>query len=84
MIFIRKKCQEDLAYWKKNNLKTFEKIRRLIQAVEKTPFNGVGKPEPLKHQFAGVWSRRIDRKNRIIYCVTEEGIWLIFCRGHYE
>ena len=65
-------AKKNYDYWKKQDKKTFKKINRLLLSIKETPFEGIGKPEPLKHDLAGFWSRRIDLKNRIIYTVGRE------------
>jgi toxin YoeB len=65
------------------NKKLFVKISKLIIEISRTPFEGIGKPEPLKNELSGYWSRRIDDYNRIIYEVTDEAINIISCKGHY-
>lgn len=65
-------AKKNYDYWKKQDQKTFKKINRLLLSIKETPFEGIGKPEPLKHDLAGFWSRRIDLKNRIIYTVGRE------------
>lgn len=60
------------------------KIKKLIEDVLRHPFSGLGKPEPLKYEFSGLWSRRIDQKNRLIYSVRNNMVLLISCSGHYE
>jgi toxin YoeB len=60
-----------------------QKILVLIQQVAREPFTGLGKPEPLRHQFSGCWSRRITEEHRLIYRVTEEAIVVVSCRHHY-
>lgn len=74
---------EDLSYWVKQDRKKAEKLLKLIQEVAKDPFNGIGKPEPLKHTLAGCWSRRIDQENRLVYSITEENVRILSCRFHY-
>lgn len=64
--------------------KTFKRIRTLLKECQRTPFEGIGKPEPLLGDLAGFWSRRIDEKNRLVYEVTEAAITVISCRYHYE
>ena len=63
--------------------KTALKIVKLIEAVQRDPFQGLGQPEPLKHELARAWSRRIDREHRLIYTVSEEKIRILACRFHY-
>jgi toxin YoeB len=78
-------AKDDLLYWKNtNNSKHQERIKQLILAIQQHPFKGIGKPEPLKHTFAGLWSRRIDREHRIIYEVTSARITVHSLRGHYK
>ena len=71
-------------YFKKYNKKLAAKILVLIENMKENPFTGIGKPEPLKHNLSGLWSRRIDKKNRLIYKVTKTEIVIISCKGHYE
>ena len=74
---------QDIEYWKKaGTASELRKIKSLIQSIEKTPFQGIGKPEALKHELSGQWSRRINKKNRIIYEVTDY-IEILSLRGHY-
>ncbi len=75
---------EDYEYWKKtNSKKIIDKIKILLKNIQETPFTGLGKPEPLKHQLSGYWSRRINREHRIVYKVEEEIIFVIALRYHY-
>jgi toxin YoeB len=60
-----------------------QRIFEIFTSMQRTPFEGIGKPEPLKHQYAGCWSRRIDQTHRIIYRVTDETIIVVSCRDHY-
>ena len=75
---------EDYFHWQKTNKKILNKINKLIKDISRTPYNGIGKPEPLKHKYRGFWSRRIDGEHRLIYRVTEEEIWIVKCRFHYD
>ena len=70
-------------YWQTQDKKTLKRINKLIQATKKTPFSGIGKPEPLKENLSGFWSRRIDDTNRLIYAVDDEYLTIISCRFHY-
>ena len=74
---------EDLAWWIERDRSQALKIVRLIREVQREPFVGVGKPEALKHELSGCWSRRIDREHRLVYQVTEEKIRILACRYHY-
>jgi toxin YoeB len=79
------KAIDDVIYWKKKrNDKIQNRISELVDAIEIDPFIGIGKPEPLKYQLSGKWSRRIDKANRIIYEVMEELIVIHSLRGHYD
>ena len=76
---------KDFTDWSAVNKKTFKKICILIKSINSTPFKGEGKPEPLKHSKAGYWSRRIDKKHRLVYKITDENeIIIISCKGHYS
>ncbi|WP_029288769.1 Txe/YoeB family addiction module toxin [Pedobacter sp. R20-19] len=75
----------DIKFWKKSGNKVIQKkIEQLILAILEDPFNGIGKPEALKHEFSGKWSRRINEKHRIIYEVTEDVIYIYSLKGHYK
>ena len=74
----------ELEDWIKVHPKTASKIIDLLKEISKTPFEGKGKPEPLKHKFKGFWSRRITDEHRLIYEVSSEFITIISCNGHYE
>ena len=74
---------EDIAYWKKHDAKKYERIKLLIKNIEESPFTGIGKPEPLKHSLAGLWSRRINHEHRLIYSVNSGKIIIYNCRFHY-
>lgn len=70
--------------WQKADKKISAKINTLFKDISRTPFSGLGKPEPLKGDLRGYWSRRIDDTNRIVYRVTQEYIEIIQCKGHYD
>ena len=74
---------EDLAWWIEKDRAQALRIIRLIREIERSPFQGIGKPEPLKHAVAGAWSRRIDREHRLVYQVRETSIRILACRYHY-
>lgn len=74
---------EDISFWAEIDQKKLKKINALIKEISKTPFTGTGKPEPLKFKLSGYWSRRIDKKERIIYRVEKGKIIIISCKGHY-
>jgi toxin YoeB len=74
---------EDLAWWVEQDRNKALRIINLIKDVQRDPFRGIGKPEPLKHELKGCWSRRIDKEHRIVYQVSEEKIRILACRYHY-
>jgi toxin YoeB len=83
-IVLLPKAEEHLAYWKKTGNKAIlKRIAMLTKAIIETPFEGIGKPEPLKHQLAGKWSRRIDYENRYIYTVDKQTLFIYALKGHY-
>ena len=75
---------EDIAYWLKNNPRMLKKIIQLLENIQQTPYEGLGKPEALKHQLQGHWSRRIDAEHRLIYRIEDFSIIVISCRFHYN
>jgi toxin YoeB len=75
---------EDYLYWQKTDKQKLKKINELLIDIMRSPFEGIGKPEPLKYKFAGFWSRRIDNEHRLIYQVTEDSILIAKCRFHYD
>lgn len=75
---------EDLAWWIARDRKKALRLLRLIQDTARDPFVGVGKPEPLKHELAGCWSRRIDDEHRLVYQVQPSSIRILACRYHYD
>ncbi len=74
---------EDLRYWKKHHPKKVEKIMRLIEECMHQPFEGTGKPEPLRYVLSGCWSRRIDKEHRLVYKVERKTLVILACRYHY-
>ena len=74
---------EDLRHWVENDRRKALKVIDLIEAVLKSPFEGVGKPAPLKHQLAGCWSRRIDQEHRLVYRAEGNTLTILACRYHY-
>ncbi len=73
----------DYTYWQATDPKTVERINELLKDVLRNPFTGIGKPEPLKHEFKGFWSRRIDHRHRLVYRATTDAILIVQCRFHY-
>ena len=74
---------EDYLYWQATDKKILQRINTLIKDILRQPFEGIGDPEPLKHNWAGYWSRRIDRAHRIVYKVTDDALYIVQCRFHY-
>ena len=74
---------DDYLYWQKTDKKILNKVNELIKSCERTPFSGIGKPEPLKENLKGFWSRRIDNTHRLVYKVEGDTITISQCRFHY-
>ena len=74
---------DDYLFWQKTDKKTLKRINTLIKDVTREPFKGLGDPEPLKHNWAGYWSRRIDREHRLVYQCMDNTIVVVQCRYHY-
>lgn len=74
---------EDYQYWLKTDKKTLDRINKLIKETNRKPFEGIGKPEPLKHSLAGYWSRRINEEDRMVYKVTDDALLIAQLRYHY-
>lgn len=75
---------DDYLHWQKVDKKMVRKINELIKSIKRTPFEGIGKPEPLKFDLAGYWSRRIDQEHRLVYQIMDNELIVIACRYHYE
>jgi len=73
----------DYLYWQGQDKKTLKRINKLIEITLRVPFEGMGKPEPLKENLAGFWSRRIDDTHRLVYAVEDEYLTILACRYHY-
>ncbi len=78
-----KEAWTDYLYWQSQDKKTLKRINKLIKDALRTPFDGIGKPEPLKENLSGFWSRRIDHSNRLVYAVDDNQLTIISCRYHY-
>ncbi|MEN9519297.1 MAG: hypothetical protein RLZZ381_1885 [Cyanobacteriota bacterium] len=74
---------DSYVYWQTQDKKTLKRINKLIKAAKSNPFDGIGKPEPLKENLSGFWSRRIDDTNRLVYAVDNKYLTIISCRFHY-
>ncbi len=83
-IELTKHAKKDLEYWQKTgNSKVLKRIKELLNSIVENPFDGIGKPEPLKYQLSGKWSRRIDRENRLIYSIENQTLYVYSLKGHY-
>jgi toxin YoeB len=77
------KAWEDYLYWQQTDKKVLKRINLLIKDIKRQAFTGLGDPEPLKHNWSGYWSRRIDRELRLVYKVSDESIIVVQCHYHY-
>jgi len=75
---------EDYLYWQTQDKKTVKRINILVKDIERGNFDGIGKPEPLKGELVGFWSRRIDDVNRFVYRIVDGRLEILSCRGHYD
>ncbi len=75
---------EDYLYWQSIDKKMVKRINALIKDIKRHPFEGIGNPEPLRHNWSGYWSRRMNREHRLIYKVTNDTIYIAQCRYHYN
>ena len=83
-ISFTKKSWEEYCYWQSQDKKTLKRINLLLADIQRNNFTGIGKPEPLKENLTGFWSRRIDDSNRLVYKIENNQIEIIQCKGHYE
>jgi toxin YoeB len=83
-IIFSKNSWEDYISWQTEDKKILKKINDLIRDIQRTPYQGLGKPEPLKYDLAGFWSRRIEREHRLVYQVIGDEILIYSCRYHYD
>ncbi len=79
-----KESWSDYLYWQTQDKKTLKRINKLISDTQRSHYMGIGKPEPLKENLAGFWSRRIDESNRLVYAVDKNQLTIISCRYHYQ
>lgn len=75
---------EDYLYWQKTDKTKLKRINELLKDISRTPFHGIGKPEPLKYKYSGFWLLRIDNEHRLIYQVKDDEILIAKCRYHYD
>ena len=83
IIFSKHAWQEYLS-WQRTDKKVLKRINQLIKEIQRTPFEGSGKPEPLRYDLAGFWSRRINREHRLVYRISEDELIIYSCRYHYD
>jgi toxin YoeB len=84
MIAFHPQAWDDYLYWQQTDKAMLRRINALIRDIQRDPFSGIGKPEPLKFNFSGYWSRRIDDEHRVVYKVDDDEIILAQLRGHYD
>lgn len=75
---------EDYLYWQQTDKKMLQRINELLKSIARSPFEGIGKPEPLKHKYKGFWSRRINDEHRLIYRIKDDEVQIAKCRFHYD
>ena len=75
---------DDYVYWQSQDKKTAKRINQLLKDIDRNGYDGIGKPEPLKHELQGFWSRRIDEVNRLVYRIENGMIEIAQCKSHYE
>ena len=83
-IVFAKNAWEDYTSWLNEDRKMLKKINELIKDIQRTPFSGKGKPEPLKYDLAGLWSRRINLEHRLVYRIKDDTIQIYSCKYHYD
>jgi len=83
-IIFSKNAWEDYTSWHIENKKTLKKINNLIKDIQRNPYDGIGKPEPLKFDLAGLWSRRIDLEHRLVYKIEGDDLLIYACKYHYD
>jgi toxin YoeB len=84
IISFREQAWKDYLYWQEADKQILKRINLLIKDIQRNPFSGIGKPEPLKHQFSGFWSRRINDEHRLVYTFIDSELIIIQCRYHYD
>ncbi|GDX84435.1 toxin YoeB [Methylococcaceae bacterium] len=83
MISFRERAWDDYLFWQQTNKAIHKRINLLIKDIQRNPFEGIGKPEPLKYEFSGFWSRRIDDEHRLVYTFIDDNLIIVQCRYHY-
>jgi toxin YoeB len=84
MICFRERAWQDYLFWQQTDKQILKRINTLIKDIQRTPFSGMGKPEALKHQFSGFWSRRINDEHRLVYTIADDELIIVQCRYHYD
>lgn len=84
LITFTQNAWEDYTYWQSVDKKLLKKINELLKDIKRNPFEGIGKPEALKYDLAGYWSRRVDHEHRLVYQVKDDSILIYACRFHYD
>jgi toxin YoeB len=82
-VILSETAWEDYLYWQKTDKKLLNRTNELINAIMRTPYEGIGKPEPLKHGLAGYWSRRINDEHRLVCKIQDDSLLIAQCRYHY-
>jgi len=82
-LIFHEQAWEDYRYWQEHDRKMLKRVNRLIEECRRTPLEGVGNPEPLKHNWSGFWSRRINQEHRFVYAVQDDALLIAQCRFHY-
>ena len=75
---------EDYLYWQSQDKKTLKRINQLLKDIDRNGYSVIGKPEPLKNDLSGYWSRRIDEVNRLVYKINDDTVYILQCRSHYK
>lgn len=75
---------EDYLYWQTQDKKTLKRVNELLRDIDRNGYEGIGKPEPLRGNLSGYWSRRIDDKNRLVYRIQDDAVLIVQCRTHYS
>jgi len=83
-LIFSERAWEEYLYWQKHDRKILERINQLLREIQRDPFSGIGKPEPLKHAFSGYWSRRITDEHRIVYKLHDDAVLIAQLRYHYS
>ncbi|OQX07490.1 MAG: toxin YoeB [Thiothrix lacustris] len=83
MICFEEQGWEDYQHWQQTDRKVLKRVNELIRDIQRDPFNGIGKPEPLRHNLSGCWSRRITDTHRLVYMVQDSQVIILQCRFHY-